>query len=513
MITLRVARNFAETGMPFFNKNEAVAANTSLFWPVLLSPLFHFTSDWQAVLAVRIVSLLCYISVVGLCYFSLRDGLPSLLFLAIFSLLPSTHVYLSSGWENVPQMVLCTLGFLLAVGTLADKLPQRMRPNLALLSFSLAFLLRPDTAPIILPFVILIGSRFLSKRRIWDFVTLLLSASLLISYLIVHWHFYGTLVPNTASLKVDFGTQSLASGCAYLFRSSFRAGNTIILGSMLLAIVFRRRRLEHSETVCLAAIGLQLIYIIAVGGDVFGGGRFLLSVTPFALWLLCREIGECSFRLPAKCASVAERCSRNPLNAIPLTLVVLLLMTRYLLLPSMGGLRDLGDGRRMPGGAEMQQIAQAQKLTQFITPQDGRIGLARLGSLPYYFPEYSIMDFLGKADPVIAGLPKKYGPIGHNKWDFDYSLRDSQVSYIPYPGPPEWTQEYHQEKAAQQKPFAYMSELYFHPIIQTNYVYLPPEELVARSQLGCFIRRDLVEKVRAGIVSKGGRTTASTTTN
>ena len=39
MITLRVALNMASHGVPYFNTSEAVAANTSLFWPIIVAPL------------------------------------------------------------------------------------------------------------------------------------------------------------------------------------------------------------------------------------------------------------------------------------------------------------------------------------------------------------------------------------------------------------------------------------------------------------------------------------------
>ena len=54
MITMRVAHNYREYGVPYFNINEPVSANTSLFWPLILgSTIMHL--DPAAAVAINIL--------------------------------------------------------------------------------------------------------------------------------------------------------------------------------------------------------------------------------------------------------------------------------------------------------------------------------------------------------------------------------------------------------------------------------------------------------------------------
>ncbi len=495
MITLRVARNFAQTGLPHFNIGERVAANTSLAWPIIISPLFHLLNEWQVVLAVRIISLICWLVVMWAGYFSLKSNISAIAFVVVLAILPSTRIYVSSGWENVPQMLLCTIAFLATMANRNNRIPAEFRTNVSLLLFSVAFLLRPDTAPLLLPFVLWTTWRLVNQRRVSDLITLILSATALLVYVVAHWQFYGTLTPNTASLKVDIGAASVLQGINYLFRSAVRSGNAVVVAAMLLSLTLKKT-INNEEKLCLTSVALLLVYIMIVGGDVFAGGRFLLTITPFALWFTLRNMEDHQTPILYKLRDRWQQLVTPPIYAIICIVPVLSLMGLYILVPSLGALRDFGDEKRFAGTAEMQQIALTQKLTRIITPADGRIGLDRLGSVSYYFPDYLITDFLGKADPIIANLPPKHGPIGHNKWDYDYSLRNAQVSFIPYPGPPVWSVEYHYESAHEQRSFSYISELFFHPIIQDQYTYFPPEELVRQLQTGAFIRNDLVERVR-----------------
>jgi hypothetical protein len=64
----------------------------------------------------------------------------------------------------------------------------------------------------------------------------------------------------------------------------------------------------------------------------------------------------------------------------------------------------------------------AAKIIRQDLPSGGTIGIYTAGVLPYLMPEYRFHDMLGKSDRSIAGSRAHWGPPGHNKWDYEYSL-------------------------------------------------------------------------------------------
>ena len=67
------------------------------------------------------------------------------------------------------------------------------------------------------------------------------------------------------------------------------------------------------------------------------------------------------------------------------------------------------------------------------TTDDASVGVFWAGVIPYYTSRYAI-DFLGRNDPYIAGLPAEvtasYSRPGHNKYDLEYSILDRKPTYV-----------------------------------------------------------------------------------
>jgi hypothetical protein len=123
MITMRVAKNFADYGVPYFNHDEAVAANTSLFWPLILGATVMTLS------ASKVVALNILMSV---CLSAMTIAIAILWFkewwlrLSAILLLAGSASYLSygaSGWEHIPQAFFVTLGFYFIYKSSVDSRP------------------------------------------------------------------------------------------------------------------------------------------------------------------------------------------------------------------------------------------------------------------------------------------------------------------------------------------------------------------------------------------------------
>ena len=89
--------------------------------------------------------------------------------------------------------------------------------------------------------------------------------------------------------------------------------------------------------------------------------------------------------------------------------------------------KDLFPTKMSPIQEQVNLLDIAQEM---ISPKDGSIGLHYLG-VGYHFPNFHIVDFLGKAEPYITRTDVKFGPIGHNRWDYDYAFKKYDIIIIP----------------------------------------------------------------------------------
>ena len=64
----------------------------------------------------------------------------------------------------------------------------------------------------------------------------------------------------------------------------------------------------------------------------------------------------------------------------------------------------------------------AESLQNAKLPRNTTIALFEAGTIPFLLPRFKFYDLLGKNDRYIARTKAHYGLVGHNKWDFDYSL-------------------------------------------------------------------------------------------
>lgn len=81
------------------------------------------------------------------------------------------------------------------------------------------------------------------------------------------------------------------------------------------------------------------------------------------------------------------------------------------------------------GGAK-EGVQYAVALGRLSLPQGTIIGVFLAGTTPYFMPHTQFHDFLGKCDTRIAHSAAHWGPPGHNKWDFAYSLGTVRPQYV-----------------------------------------------------------------------------------
>lgn len=463
MITQRVARVFFETGRPEYNPGEAVAANTSLFWPIILSPLYAVFGAQQAVMAVIAISCLLSAAAI-LAAVRLLENAVLAIAATVFLTLSASFLYLGpTGWEHVPQTLLVTLAF---AGVLrASERRKALRvPVASLWLMAAAFVVRPDAAPLVALFV---GTWVFTDRNHAKPATYAILAGLCLApavYLALMQAFYGTFVPNTAHLKVQGFRESVQLGVYYV--TSSRAGIVPLL--LVLLVLMRPRDVGHAF-VALAGL-VQISYVISIGGDVFFGGRFFLVLLPIVTVALLRELERGS----------GGRVFQGAF-AGAMALVAAINLVQFATRPNSGAIGD--------------QLRIVDHMAGRIAPEDGSVGLHYLG-IGYHLHAFHVVDFLGKSEPVIAHSAPKYGPIGHNKWDYAHAFSAYDIAVFPFP-----SFEVHLVRRPDYAPpddpdrmGPWIAAAYFATRAGTH-TFLPPETF-GNSPIGygLFVRNDLVER-------------------
>jgi hypothetical protein len=488
MITLRVATNIAAGHGPYFNPGEYVAANTSLLWPFLLAIPRSLFGLSQTVIFVCVLSLLLTVLTVAAVALASRTTATSALAAAVIVTSPSVSYYAWTGWEHVPQMLLVTVAFLILIGRLPGLRDDTARLRLSVVMLTVAFLVRPDTLLLLAVPGAVLAHRFWRRRDRRDGAALAVAIGLGALYYLAHLYFYDSLVPNTFNLKVSAEGESVSHGLAYLLRNVTDGGNTLLV-LLSIACLFLRRAPRSADLIVGTSLVLYVLSIVAVGGDYFSRGRFLLCITPIAVFV----VFDCLW--DAAGSTLAKICKVGFLLAV------------VLLVPLHSGWRDLvvqGDSVQLrplvqradlpvrPIGA---QLAMIPVIREALTPADGQIGLFFLGSLSYYLPEFQFADFLGKADPVVAESPAKWGPVAHNKWDIEYTLTAHRVSIVPLEP---ITRAEAEQIVAQRRAYGAAAALVLHPLAQSRYRYIQAQTLGLGPEMGLLVRNDLVSRFAPG---------------
>jgi len=293
-ITFNYARSLVEgSGLTWFGTR--VEGYSNFLW-VLWSAL-GIRLGVDPVLWSWLVGVACFVATVlatwrlGLRLLSgpLAALLAPLLLLTNFTVLS----FATSGLETMLQTALVSLGLLAFVRSAGDG-PVGLRPLLGLsLAAGLAVLTRMDSA---LPFgiigiwaIVLLARRGAGARH---YVALVLPALVLVlPWLAWKQAYYGTVLPNSFSVKVGLDPAAFRVGLRYLgrFLSWYLFWPVLLLGAVALAVRRRRicARLLPLAIVVLAWFG----YAVLVGGD-FMEFRFLVPAVPAFFLLLAFLVAQ-----------------------------------------------------------------------------------------------------------------------------------------------------------------------------------------------------------------------------
>ena len=271
-ISYRYARNLVEGFGLVFNPGEYVEGFTNLLWTLLVAAGLALGGEAKVVGHVLgVASAGAVLAATAAYSYQLlppeQRGLAGLAPWLVMAFAPFA-IWATSGMET--PLFAAAVTATLAAGAAG-------RRWLAAIAAMVATLTRPEgvlVAAAVLGIPLLVSRPHAGTSRLgrsaWR--PAVLYALFLLAYEVLRLTYYGAFLPNTFYAKV--GGIPLSSGLAYLgdFLAAGAAGLLLPAGAAVLR--FRGARAGG------ALLLLTMLYVVGVGGDVFGNSRFLVPVLP-----------------------------------------------------------------------------------------------------------------------------------------------------------------------------------------------------------------------------------------
>lgn len=463
-VSMRYGWNLAHGRGLVWNAGELVEGYTNLLMTLFMAAVTALWDKATAVLVVQLSGIGCMLVIAEMTRRSARDGLgwgagawwlQPLAFACGLAYYPLAYWSLM-GMETGLLAALLLTGVWLALRAAADG---RRLPALGLV-LGLAFLTRPDSllpAGLLFAYVAVeraqAGTWRAAARRLAPAAALY--ALFPLGQALFRWSYYGSLVPNTYVLKISGIPLAarLANGVGFIL--PFMEQTVVVLALAALNGVLGWNR---PKTLFLTLFATLAAYQVWVGGDFYNYWRFLAPAMPLLLLPAADEAlalaraaggghdGRAAYlrRSPVwrawpRLASVAP----VPPAAVGrrLALVGLLLFAGAVGLAQRRFWPELSLARKTPHAVFNATNASFALALNDLTDADATLGVFWAGTIPYYADRYAI-DYLGKADPVIARRPPDLSGavslfgmtswVGHNKYDLDYSLKQRRPTYTQY---------------------------------------------------------------------------------
>ncbi|MGD8375327.1 MAG: hypothetical protein PVF68_04235 [Acidobacteriota bacterium] len=465
MISMRYARHVAAGDGPVWNPGERVEGYTNPAWMLTMAAVHLLPlPDRATSVAVKSIALGLGLLVLVLTgrlvrQFVPRPGVAYPAAILGLALTPDLAYFLVNGFET-PLLMACFLAAIL--GVVRDTPARRWSPW-TYLALALLPLVRSDAHVLWIAVAILdLGLSVDRPRRLG---LLALAALPAVGHEIFRLAFYGSPLPNTYYLKVQ-GIDGLPrAALGYLWRFFRHYGLFLIIAGVGWARLRDRR-----YALLGAGLGLQLLAIVRVGGDLFPYSRFLAPWVPVLL--------AAALAVPVRLGLPLRW--QAAVSALAVGAMALQLTT-------FSPARLASDN----GGPEAGTVAGI--LIERNTSTEASVGVIAAGAVSY-FSRRPVIDMLGKSDARIAHAPRRAAfPRGHDKFDFDYVLGrkpDLIVTFFP-----EETVERHARGEEVRLP--YLAALARNPAFADHYLPHPVPVPYLRERNAVYVRDGSPELVGA----------------
>jgi len=403
MISMRFARNLASGLGLVWNQGERVQGFTNPAWTLIMA-VVHWIGVPERLASLPMQLASAAIDLLTAVYIwwrvSERTGPDWGIGAAAAYLASSCAIcWAISGWETSAV----TLGWAIALDPVLEENPRAIDAWRSLLAAGMTVLFRPDAGLLLAALALYWASTAKSNERSSVIAAVMVAAVPALALGVFQRSYYGSWIPNTATLKRSAGILSIGPGIEYLLMSIFRYPFN---AAVLAGGIYGARRLRRPAAALLAAVaGTYLVYVVSVGGDHFAHARFLLPILPTATVLAADAFSG------IRIGSDSKR--KFLIRAAAVAMIGLIVM-------------DFGDEALVdvPFQKDLNRWAlnTALALRDLAAGKNPTVGIFLAGTIPYFNPSIRFHDMLGKNDLHIARTRAHCGEPGHNRWDYDYSL-------------------------------------------------------------------------------------------
>jgi len=282
-ITMRAVDHLLEGRGFVYNAGERVLGFTNPLWALLLAVPYLFVRDpyWAPVIASIAVA---GVTAFYIAFRSAKDCRVGALVLMALTFSRSFVDFSTSGLENPLSHLLLVLFYV--------EFFRKEGSSLGRLSLFAALLLinRFDLVPLYLPPLVLAYRERMVKREQRAVVLGWLPAVLWFGFAVVY---YGFPFPNTAYAKLNAeipAREMIRQGFSYLADALVNDPQTIILIVAAVVVLVVNRSKNSAVAAVLLALGLEVAYVVAIGGD-FMSGRFLTPAVAVSAVVLATYAG------------------------------------------------------------------------------------------------------------------------------------------------------------------------------------------------------------------------------
>ncbi len=476
-ISMRYAQHLVSGNGLVWNAGEFVQGYTNLGWTVLLglNPWLGISTAKAAIFPIVLNAVLLLMSVLWIVRFCRRrhphSGIVVLLFAAAVGLGRAFAFSSSWGFEAVLQAFLfLVLGTPIIAASLSSQPIEVSNAQkwIAATLTSALVLVRMDSVVVVAGIVVstsvlsvLLGSRQLRRLAYWQAVGALGTMILL---LLSQRAYYGHWLPNTFYLKGSSNDFRLWQGLGQFVRHYVRDGGWSVLVAFGCACYFGRKRFINI-CVLFALLCCLLAYCAYTGGDYFAldfTNRFLTVGDLYFCLMACFLISEILEDFEMKSREFGADLKRKwTLFAVFISIALAIYISV-----------DWPTKWLSPG---QKNLYRSYIQTSVLLNRDERIvdgasvAIFPAGIIPHFVHRLKFIDMLGKCDERIARLRGRSGlPIGHNKYDFDYSIDQLKPDFVVT----DWNDQYSAielESVASRSQYRFLFEIFLHGSLQQNY--------------------------------------------
>jgi hypothetical protein len=435
MIGMRYAYNLAHGYGLVWNPGERVQGFTDLGWTLFsaLIQSLHLPINLNS-LVMQLVNGVLQIILIVYWFRILRASYGNIVALATAAILAfnvSIFIFSLEGYETTTMCILTSLAFSWCIVGPKNELGITKVNCFAPLLAALCVFIRADSIVLFASSLAAtaIGLHLVnSTKRQWLLALSGVFCGLIIICLMLIWQkaYYGDFMPNTFYLKCNPSLSSTLFGIKYFLNYALRDWQIAYLAG---AIGYLAKGLIDPKTrgnywPLLFSLTPSWLYILAVGGDCFGLGRFFTPLMPLLVVSSVLFLKDTFFRQISLTLTDGRlnwefrRIHADHWEWIGDAFATLMVCTVVLSFP-FKMVRALNLTKLL----NMDSVATVRALHKLQIKPGTLIAVHRAGSVPYYLPEFRFHDILGKCDAHISHLPAHEGQVtGHNKFDYQYSL-------------------------------------------------------------------------------------------